>query len=159
MKKQVTSRPHFHNAQLLFYLLAIVVFAISVKYAGTLHNINRLITGMQPAYLFLVILLQTATYALSAALFQTLLGTESRRLSSRTLFKTSIVMLFINQTLPSGGISGYSYLFGLLRKRLVPPWKAFSTVLLESLTYYAAFCFSWVCRSVFTIFQSVTLLL
>ena len=46
--------------------------------------------------------------------------------------------MFVNQALPTGGISGNGYIFNQLVKRGVPGGRAFKTLVLESICYYIA---------------------
>ncbi|WP_202925385.1 lysylphosphatidylglycerol synthase transmembrane domain-containing protein [Mucilaginibacter sp. 14171R-50] len=137
MRKAAVFRP----ARILFYILSLLVFYLAIRYIGTLKDIRLLLAQMSAAWLILAVTAQVTTYLLNVMIFRTLLNGQTGTAGFITLFKLSIVILFVNQALPSGGISGNGYLFRQLVKRKVPVAKAYQALVLESITYYLAFIF------------------
>lgn len=128
----------FTPSRIVFYVLSIVVFYLGVRYVGKLNNIETLLLEMNPAWLFLAVVSQITTYLFNAMILYFLLDRNIGTANFFTFFKMSIVIIFINQTLPSGGLSGNGYLFNQFVKRKAHASTAFRVLILESLSYYIA---------------------
>lgn len=126
-------------ARIFFYILSLVIFFLVIRYAGKMTAIRDLLFQMRPAWLLVAVAAQAGTYLLNVLILRTLLKGHTGNIRFGTLLKISVVILFINQALPSGGISGNGYLFKQLVKRKVPPRSAFNGLILETLAYYLAF--------------------
>lgn len=131
----------FTSSRLLFYGLSLLVFYLAMRYMGQLKDIRNLLSQMNPFWIGLIFCLQTATYIFYALVLGALLFDRNKSHTIRfvTLFKMAIVLLFVNQTLPSGGISGNGYLLHQLVKRKVNGILAFKALIMESVSYYIAF--------------------
>jgi uncharacterized protein (TIRG00374 family) len=128
----------FSPSRLIFYLFAILVFYFALHYIAKLKDIRNLMLQMSPFWLFLTVGAQISTYLLNALIMQVLTGKQPGTVGFLSLFKMSIVVMFVNEALPTGGISGNGYLFTQLVKRKVPKQVAFTTLILESIGYYVA---------------------
>jgi len=139
----------FSPSRIVFYILSVVVFYFAVHYIGKLKDIKTLLLEMSPVWLFLAVAAQVSTYVCNAFILKVLLGKGTREISFLVLMKISVVILFVNQALPTGGISGNGYVFNQLVKRQIDAVRAFSVLVLESVGYYVAFLggivffFSW----------------
>lgn len=126
-------------SRIAFYLLSIPVFFLALKYIGNFYNIKVLLLQIKLRWLLVAVVLQVSTYVLNAQIIKALLVQNPAMLSFLTLVKMSVVIVFINQALPTGGLSGNGYLFKQLVKRQVPVEKAFSLLILQLICYYIAF--------------------
>ncbi|PTS96775.1 TIGR00374 family protein [Pedobacter sp. HMWF019] len=139
----------FSPSRIVFYILSVVVFYFAVHYIGKLKDIETLLLEMSPIWLFLAVAAQVFTYAFNALILKVLLGKDTKEIPFLILMKISVVILFVNQALPTGGISGNGYVFNQLIKRQVDAARAFLVLVLESVGYYIAFLgsivffFSW----------------
>jgi uncharacterized protein (TIRG00374 family) len=146
-KKQ--ERSIFTPARIIFYVLSLVVFYVAIHYLGRLKDIRGLLLQMSVGWLSLAVFAQFITYLFNVLILRTLLNGETGTTSLLTLFKLSLVIMFVNQALPSGGISGNGYIFNQLVKRDIPAPVAFKALILESICYYFAFlvmlgtCYGW----------------
>lgn len=129
----------FSPSRIIFFVVSLLVFYFGIHYFGKIKDIEALLLQMSPAWLFMTVGAQLFTYIFNAAILKTLLKKEAKVTNFLTLFKTSIVIMFVNQALPTGGISGNGYIFNQLVKRGVPGGRAFSTLVIESISYYIAF--------------------
>jgi len=84
------------------------------------------------------VLAQLFTYLIYASIIKLLVKDKPGSTNFFLLFKLSIVIMFVNQVLPTGGISGDGYIFNQLVKRKVSRYNAFTAMVLESISYYAA---------------------
>lgn len=83
-------------------------------------------------------LAQAGTYFFTAIIYRVLLkGFNVDKVPDITeLSKVSVVSLFLNQTIPSAGISGNTFLYNFLKKRNVPVSIIVSLILIELLSFY-----------------------
>jgi uncharacterized membrane protein YbhN (UPF0104 family) len=132
----------FAPSRIVFYILSILVFYLAVHYVGKLEDIKTLLLKMNPLWLFLAVVSQLATYLFNALILYVLLDKNTGFAKLFSLFKMSIVIIFINQTLPSGGLSGNGYVFNQLLRRGVQVSHAFRVLILESMCYYVAMILS-----------------
>jgi uncharacterized protein (TIRG00374 family) len=128
----------FTPSRIIFYVFSIIVFYFAVHYIGKLKNIEKLMLQMEPAWLFLAVSAQVLTYIIYALIIKLLIKDKPGTTDSFLLFKLSVVIMFVNQVLPTGGISGDGYIFNQLVKRKVSKYNAFTAMVLESISYYAA---------------------
>lgn len=128
-------------SRLLFYGASLLVFYLVIRYMGKLEDIKTLLAQMNPFWIFIILCLQGTTYVLYALILQALLFTPAMPKPIRfiILLKMAVVQLFVNQTLPSGGISGNGYILDQLVKRKVSGIRAFKVLVMESVSYYVAF--------------------
>lgn len=152
----------FTHSRIVFYVLSIFVFYLAVHYVGKLEDIKTLLWEMNPLWLFLALVSQIATYLFNALVLYVLLEKKTGTADFFTLFKIAIVTIFINQTLPSGGLSGNGYVFNQLLKRKVEVSYAFRVLILESMCYYVAMIillvvfYSWYLSSTASINHLIT---
>lgn len=129
----------FAPSRIVFYFLSFIVFYLAVQYVGTLEDIESLLLQLSPEWFLLALAAQVTTYAINGLILQTMLKESAGTTSFATLFKISLVIMFVNQALPTGGVSGNGYVFNQLIKRQVPAMRAFTALILESICYYIAF--------------------
>lgn len=136
MKKR---RTLFAPSRIVFYILAFIVFYIALRYVNKIADIETLLLQLSPEWLLVALGSQIATYILNSLILQTLLKDKRGSTNFITLFKISVVIMFVNQALPTGGVSGNGYVFNQLVKRKVAATSAFTALVLESICYYIAF--------------------
>lgn len=85
------------------------------------------------------VIAQLATYFFTAVIYRVLLKAFDVRALPGIwdLYKVSIVSLFFNQTIPSAGISGNTYLYNYLERKHVAVSSIVSLILTELLSFYA----------------------
>jgi uncharacterized membrane protein YbhN (UPF0104 family) len=120
----------FTPSRILFYVFSIIIFCLAVHYIGKLKDIEKLVRQMSPAWLLLAVSAQIITYLLYASVLKLLLREKPGETNFFLLFKLSIVIMFVNQVLPTGGISGDGYIFKQLIKRKVTRYNAFTSMVL-----------------------------
>ncbi|WP_255496379.1 lysylphosphatidylglycerol synthase transmembrane domain-containing protein [Mucilaginibacter sp. FT3.2] len=138
MMAEIKRSKLFAPSRIVFYVFAILVFYFALHYIGKLKDIKDLMMQMSPFWLLLTIATQIGTYLLNALILQVLTSGKSGSAGFFVLFKMSIVIMFVNQALPTGGLSGNGYLFNQLTKRNIPKSTAFTALILETISYYVA---------------------
>ncbi|WP_448104451.1 lysylphosphatidylglycerol synthase transmembrane domain-containing protein [Pedobacter panaciterrae] len=121
----------------VFYILCITAFYFTIRYVGKFRDIGALIAQISPFWLALTFGAQVLTYAANAMILSVLLKGQTR-IKFFTLFKISVVTIFVNQALPTGGLSGNGYVFNQLVKRKLTVSKAYYTLITQTVCYYLA---------------------
>lgn len=137
-KKAANQGSFFTPSRIIFYVFCIIIFAFAIHYVGKLKDIEQLLLQMSPAWLLLAVTAQIMTYLIYATILKLLLQKQSGTANFLLLFKLSIVIMFVNEVIPTGGISGDGYIFKQLVKKGVSRYNAFTAMVLESISYYAA---------------------
>jgi uncharacterized protein (TIRG00374 family) len=139
-RKKPASKKLFSWSNVIFLILCAAVFYFVVHDFTELKTIKSLFEKVDLSWILVAIAAQALTYLSTATLYYFLLN-KFKGKTSVTLadfFKLSIVIVFINQIVPSGGVGGNGFLFSELTKRKVTPKKAFFTIIMECLCLYVA---------------------
>jgi uncharacterized protein (TIRG00374 family) len=138
--KQPARKRVFSWPNVIFLLLCCGVFYFVVHDFTELKTVQGLFKQVDAKWIGVAIIAQVCTYLSTATLYYFLLNKFKGKtsVSLADFFKLSIVIVFINQIVPSGGVSGNGFLFGELKKRGVPAKKAFFTIIMECLCLYVA---------------------
>ena len=135
-----TSKKLFSWSNTMFLVLCLVVMYIIFHNVAQLKEIKVLFEKMDDRWIVLALAAQVITYFCTAGTYYLLLnkfkGTAQVKFGD--LFKLSIVSMFINQVVPSGGIGGNGFLFNEVTKRGVTQKKAWFTIVMECISLYVA---------------------
>lgn len=120
------------------------VFALAAvvgvgAHLGEVEHFVRLIRGLDPAWLVLACAAQSGTYASTA--WEWRLGLRAIAIESpfRRLLSLAVQKLFVDQTVPSGGLSGNAYLVSALGRQGVARADCFGVVLASLVAHYLAY--------------------
>jgi Mg2+-importing ATPase len=118
-------------------ILAGVTFATLRFSAGRefLHQIAR----AQPWWLALAVLLQACTYLAQGEVWRLEARKATLALPFSVVYKLSLIKLFVNQALPSGGVSGSIIVAKVLEQHGIPRPISVASVLIDGTAYYIAF--------------------
>ncbi len=124
----------------MFFILFVLLFGLAVYYFSEIKNEFRLLERVNPYWLIAALCGQFMTYFFTALIYQLLLKAyRLPRLPGRwDLLKASIISLFFNQTVPSAGISGNTFLVNFLARFNLSRTPAISLILEELLIFYSA---------------------
>lgn len=133
-----TSKNIFSWSNIIFLILCTAVFYFVVHDFTQLKTVNMLFKQVDGRWIVLAVIAQFCTYLSTALIYYFLMNKFKDRTSVTVtdFFKLTIVTVFINQIVPSGGIGGNGFLFNELSKRGVHPKKAFFTIVMECLFLY-----------------------
>lgn len=140
----VSNKKHFQiKSSILTYLITFALVIVGIRYFGTIRNDIKLFKQVEPIWLIAAFIAQAGTYFFNATTYQVLLQRyeHNTNLSLKELFQTSIVMLFLNQTIPSVGLSGGTFLLKLLRRKGVSTEGSVFLVLADLLIHYISMIF------------------
>lgn len=127
-------------SNVIFILFCLAVFYFIVHNFTELKAVQKLFDQVDGWWIIVAIIAQIFTYLFTALVYYFLLNKFKDRtpVTINDLFKLSIVTVFINQIVPSGGIGGNGFLFNELSNRHIPSKKAFFTIIMECLYLYVA---------------------
>jgi uncharacterized protein (TIRG00374 family) len=124
----------------IFLVLCCVVFYVVVHNFTEIRTVHTLFKQIDGRWIVLAVVSQFLTYLFVALIYYLLLNhfKDKTAITLPDLFKLSIVTVFINQVVPSGGIGGNGFLFNELTHRGISSKKAFFTIVMECLTLYVS---------------------
>lgn len=99
----------------------------------------RLLNQINVSWLGLALLLQSGTYILQGIVWRVVVSAGGQGLSLGKSFELSLAMLFVDQALPSGGISGVAVVSGALSRLGMPRAVVASAVLVDVALYHLAY--------------------
>lgn len=120
----------------LAVLVALVGF---ILHFGDIEAFFAVIRSANFGWLAGAVLCQAATYASVAATWSRTLANSGVHYRLSSLFKLAIIELFVNQALPTGGLSGSLVVVRGLSIRGIPSSVAAAALLIAAGSYYAAY--------------------
>jgi uncharacterized protein (TIRG00374 family) len=119
--------------------VAIAGVVVIAARGGEAREFVRLLRGMRPEWLLAATLLQAATYACDAGIWEHVLSRAGSHQPFRRLFGLSVGKVFISQAVPSGGVSGDVMVVRSLAKYGVPLDASMTALVIGLFGFYAAF--------------------
>lgn len=98
-----------------------------------------LLQQMDARWLLLALGLQACTYLMQGIVWRVATGATGNALSLGKSYQISLAMLFVDQALPSAGISGVAVVSGALSRLGMPRAVVASAVLVDNGMYYLAY--------------------
>lgn len=126
----------------LFGLLLLAALVVAVLHRGEERAFAALATRAEPAWIGVAALLQVATYACAASVWQRALAGNGVHRSVTSLLPLGLAKLFTDQAVPSAGVSGTMLVLGLLVGRGVERGVAIASMLAGLIAYYVAYLLS-----------------
>lgn len=126
----------------LAWLMGVAVCAaliLVVTHLSEEEAFLRLLRQVDLFWLALALLLQSGTYVLQGIVWRVVVGAMQQSLSLIKSFELSLAMLFVDQALPSGGISGVAVVSGSLTRLGMPRAVVASAVLVDVSMYHLAY--------------------
>ena len=120
----------------LALLASVVMFASHYRQEKALA---QLLHRARPAWLLVALLLQTGTYTTDARIWQRVLGRANISRPLRSYVGLGLAKLFMDQAIPSVGLSGTLLVIRALDRRGVPRGASMAAVVLDLVGYYAAY--------------------
>ena len=120
----------------LALLAAVVVFA--TRYSQEMA-FAPLLLHVRPVWLIAAILIQLATYVAEARIWQRILCRANISKPLRAYVGLGLAKLFMDQAIPSVGLSGTLLIVRALDRRGVPRGASMAAVVIDLVSYYAAY--------------------
>lgn len=134
--------PLRHGALWLSWLLGAAILAavigVALRFADV-ESFTHLLTGAEPIWLALAFGLQGLTYLAQAEIFRGVLKAGHQHLPLWAATKLSVMKLFVDQALPSSGISGaFAVVVSLVRQGFDKPF-ALACLVVDLAAYFLAY--------------------
>ncbi len=141
------SKKLFSWSNIFFFALCCAVLYIIVRNLPELRTIDQLFKQIDAWWISVAFASQIITYIATAFLYLVLLNGFNNKSQIKTwrLVNMSIVIVFINQIVPSGGIGGNGFLFNELSKNGISSKKTFFTIIMECLSLYISMILLLIC--------------
>lgn len=123
----------------VFGLLALVAVVALSAHLGDVEHFLRLLRSIAPWWLLLALILQAGTYLAVASSWWLGLRCAGSGRPFRVLARLALGKLFIDQAVPSGGMSGTAFLVTAIVRRGVAAPAALATLLADLVGHYAAY--------------------
>jgi Mg2+-importing ATPase len=122
---------------------AVLAALVLVVLHGTEQRaLVRLVAAAEPRWLVWAALLQAGTYLAQAGVWLTAVRAAGHPVSVGTAYRLSIAKLFVDQALPSAGVSGTVVMAKALEARQVPHEVVMASVVISTASYYGAYAVS-----------------
>ena len=120
-------------------ILVLVAAGIVIAHRGQELRFADLLEQARPRWLLLAALLQAGTYACAAGAWQRVLKRQHIRTSLWQLIPLGLAKLFMDQMVPSAGLSGTLLVVRALKRRGVPDGASVSAVVVGLLGFHLAY--------------------
>lgn len=117
-------------------LASVVVLAL---HASDARRFPELIERARPKWLLAGVLCQSATYLAQSSIWRMVARADDRPLPSMTAYKLSLAKLFMDQALPSAGVSGTIVIARGLIARGVRQSAVFAGAIVNMIAYHTAY--------------------
>ena len=133
-------------------IAAVVALVGGVVKSSDAVAFARIVQHARPWWLAIAFVLQLATYAVQGEVWRVMGRRASTRLSIGLATELSLIKLFIDQALPSGGLSGAVMISQALQRRGMTEAAAIATVVVDTVSYYLAYLIALVAAVVLAAF-------
>ena len=99
----------------------------------------RMVERAAPTWMLIAIALQVLTYVAQGAIWQLVARRSGTGLSFASAFGLSLTKLFVDQSLPTGGLSGAAVVVGAFERRGLGRPVAIATMIVTTIGYYVAY--------------------
>lgn len=140
MEKTLEKKRFFPPLSLVFYFLVVISTLAFITRSDGLSEVITSAEQISPWMLILATGMQALTYVSNAFVYSQIAKIYQKQplLTIGEFLNCSIIALFLNQALPSGGASGNSFMIFYLNKKNSDVKDSISIIALELFTYYAA---------------------
>jgi uncharacterized membrane protein YbhN (UPF0104 family) len=123
----------------VFGLALLVVVVLFAVHHSEEMAFAKLVSRAQPAWLLGGLLLQMGTYLMDALIWQRVLRHANISRPLHSYVGLGLAKLFMDQAIPSGGLSGTLLVVRALDGRGVPRGDTMAAVVIDLVSYYAAY--------------------
>jgi uncharacterized protein (TIRG00374 family) len=115
--------------------LVILAYAVRNQLAETLDNLGK----VNAWAVLLIVPLELLNHLSQAKLYQGMFRVLGVRFRTRSMFRLSLELNFVNSVFPSGGVSGFSYLSVRLKREKISTAQATLVQLMRFILIFVAF--------------------
>src|SRR6185503_5236281 len=133
---------HRHAGKWLFWLLGIAFLGgviIAVKHFSEGEAFLRLAREAKPSWLFAALDVQAATYLAQGEIWRIVARTSGHHLPVGTVYKLALAKLFVDQAIPTGGLSGTVVVAQVLKEKALPRAAVLAGVVINTTSFFIAY--------------------
>jgi uncharacterized membrane protein YbhN (UPF0104 family) len=123
----------------VFGLAILAAVGLFAAHRSEWQELVRLAAHIQPAWLLLGLLLQIGTYSAGALIWQRIIVRAGTPRSLWSYMGLGLAKLFMDQVVPSGGMSGTLLVVRGLDRRGIPRGTSMAAVVVDLISFYAAY--------------------
>jgi uncharacterized protein (TIRG00374 family) len=123
----------------LFGLAVLAAVALIATHQSEEKEFVRLVSHVRFTWLLLGLLLQTGTYVADARIWQQIIARAGISRPLWTYLGLGLAKLFMDQVVPSGGMSGTLLVVRALDRRGIPRGSSMGAIVVNLVSYYAAY--------------------
>lgn len=130
------------HRSLKYWLIGLVIFSgvvLLVTHLGDIDRFAQLVRQAEPEWLLAGLLLQAATYFSAAMTWRLSLTRLGITYPLLPLVPLGLAKLYLDQALPSGGISGTMFMVSAMSRRGISKEQCISALMVSLAGYYAAY--------------------
>jgi len=142
------TRQRLSFGRFVFYFITLAVLVLIYFKYTEIKTIGQLFSTSNYFWLSGIIVLQVFSYYFQALNYKYVLKVKDLEVKTKELYPMSFVVQFLNQALPSAGLSGQVFFIQYLKKYGLTVTQGLSRALLEVMTLYMAFGTFFVASSV-----------
>lgn len=137
-----SSAPTRRRTNWLAWLFGAAILATVIAAALHLSEERALVVAAEhaaPTWILAALAVQVATYLAPAAVWRLVAHAGGYRLPLGQAYRLSLAKLFIDQALPSGGLSGATLVAHALERHGMPRHLVMASLVISLISYYAAY--------------------
>lgn len=123
----------------LFGVAMLAAVVIAALHFSEQREFVRLAEQAEPWWLTVAVLLQAGTYLAQGETLRVVTRAAAVPVPLSVAYKLSLAKLFVDQAIPSGGLSGTVMVARALEQRGVPRDVVMASVVVDTVSYYAAY--------------------
>jgi uncharacterized protein (TIRG00374 family) len=123
----------------LFGLAILAAVAMFATHRSETREFVRLVSHAKPAWLLLGLLLQLGTYVAAALILQRIIVRAGIVRPLWSYVGLALAKLFMDQMVPSGGMSGTLLIVRALDRRGIPRGTSMAAIVVDLVSFYAAY--------------------
>jgi Mg2+-importing ATPase len=125
----------------------VAVIIIATRFTQP-QDFLHVVEHAQPWWIVVGLALQAGTYVAQASVYRAVVRKTRESLALKSAIRIALAKLFVDQTLPSGGLSGGALLVGALGKRGMAKPVVRATLVVSLASYYFAYAIGLTCALV-----------
>jgi uncharacterized protein (TIRG00374 family) len=129
-----------NNNRLIFYVVTVVATLVIYWRFSEVELIEDAFMRSNLMWILAAVIIQVVSYFFNALNVQEVLRVKDTEVGIKEIFPITFVIQFLNQALPSGGVSGQGFFVQYLKKKFnLPVAEGVGRAILELVTLYMAF--------------------
>lgn len=133
------SRLHYVAFAWLFGAAILMTLVAIVVHRSEEEALLRMIERAEPRWLLIALLCQMATYLAQAQIWRAVARAGGVKLPLTSAYRISLAKLFMDQALPTGGLSGSTLVARSLEQLGMPRFLIMASLVVSLVSYYASY--------------------